>query len=189
MMPPSTKVAPVSSTTRAMRSTVPGLSALQSTKIGFFGAARSVGASRSARPSASPGGRIDRMMSLAAACSSDTPTMPAALARATVASLRPSSRVRTSMPFSTRRWPTALPIMPGAITATIGCMARSPIGYGLAAVFCRPRRSARKAGSKEGFTRRTPRRHGEPRREFMRYARSAINSFSVDLRAFSVFSV
>ena len=31
MMPPSTKVAPVSSTTRAMRSTVAGLSALQST--------------------------------------------------------------------------------------------------------------------------------------------------------------
>ena len=62
------------------------------------------------------------MMSEAAICSSDTPTIPAALARATVASLRPASEVRTSMPFSTRRAATALPIMPGAITATIGCI-------------------------------------------------------------------
>ncbi len=69
-MPPSTKVAPVSSITRAMRSTVAGSSALQSTKIGFFAAARRAGARRSARPSASPGGRIDRMMSEAAICSS-----------------------------------------------------------------------------------------------------------------------
>ena len=121
-MPPSTKVAPVSCTTREIRTTVAGSSALQSTNTGFFTAARSAGASRSARPSASPGGRIDRMMSEAAICSSDTPAMPAALARATVASLRPASEVRTSMPFSTNRWPTALPIMPGAITATIGCI-------------------------------------------------------------------
>ena len=69
------------------------------------------------------------MMSDAAICSSDAPTMPAALARATVASLRPASKVRTSIPFSTRRAPTALPIMPGAITATIGCIIRLLCNY------------------------------------------------------------
>ena len=62
------------------------------------------------------------MMSDATICSSDAPTMPAALARASVASLRPASEVRTSMPFSTSLLPTPLPIMPGAITATIGCI-------------------------------------------------------------------
>jgi len=63
------------------------------------------------------------MMSQAAIPVSEAPVMPAFLARATVAALRPSSRVRTSMPFSTRRPPTPLPIMPGATTATIGSMA------------------------------------------------------------------
>ena len=81
------------------------------------------------------------MMSDAAICSSDTPIMPAALARAKVASLRPASEVRTSMPFSARRPPTPLPIMPGAITATIGCMAW-PSGF-VRQVFCTLRRKAR----------------------------------------------
>ncbi len=70
-----------------------------------------------------------RMTSDAAICSSDAPTIPAALACATVASLRPVSKVRGLIPFSTRRAPTAPPIMPGAITATIGCTIRLLCNY------------------------------------------------------------
>src|SRR5439155_23644703 len=48
--------------------------------------------------------------------------MPALLARATVSALRPLSEVSTFRPLSTSRFPTAAPIMPGAMTATTGVM-------------------------------------------------------------------
>ena len=48
--------------------------------------------------------------------------MPALRARAALASLRPASEVVTSRPLSTSSAPTALPMAPGAITATTGFM-------------------------------------------------------------------
>src|SRR5262245_64226645 len=65
------------------------------------------------------------MKSVATISPSLAPTMPAALARAAVSALRPVSEVKTLMPFLTRRWPTAAPIMPGAMTATTGFMETS----------------------------------------------------------------
>src|SRR5262245_39123215 len=65
------------------------------------------------------------MKSAAAISPSLAPTMPASLARAAVSALRPVSAVKTLMPFLTRRWPTAAPIMPGAMTATTGFMKTS----------------------------------------------------------------
>src|SRR5687767_9795200 len=47
---------------------------------------------------------------------------PAALARATLASLRPASEVITRAPRSRSRRPTPLPISPGAMTATVTVM-------------------------------------------------------------------
>src|ERR1043166_1827175 len=46
--------------------------------------------------------------------------MPAARARLTLSSLRPSSEVMTCRPFSVSRLPTAAPMLPGAINATTG---------------------------------------------------------------------
>lgn len=58
-------------------------------------------------------------MSEAAIPGSDQSVIPAARARSRVASERPASSVRTSAPASVSRAATALPIIPGAITATI----------------------------------------------------------------------
>ena len=129
-MPASTKGEPVGAIAAAMRSTVDGLIALQSTKTGLLLLAVSDGANRRASATASPGGRIDRMKSLAAISSSLADAIPAALARAVVSALRPSSEVSTLRPCSTSRLPTAAPIMPGAMTATTGFMWHSPIRLG-----------------------------------------------------------
>src|SRR5580698_2413505 len=58
--------------------------------------------------------------SLAAISSSPAAAMPAAFARVVVSALRPVSEVSTLTPLSTSLFPTAAPIMPGAITATTG---------------------------------------------------------------------
>src|SRR5580658_4264364 len=71
------------------------------------------------------------MMSHSAICASEAPTMPASFARAKVSGPRPSSKVRTSSPLTVSRLATALPIMPGAMTATIGCMVCSCSGGSL----------------------------------------------------------
>src|SRR5580658_9976778 len=125
MMPASTKGQLVGAMTAATRSTVVGLMALHSTKTGFALLAVSAGTNRSANDNASPGGRIDRMKSVAAISSSVAVIMPAALARAAVSLLRPLSEVSTFTPLSTSLFPTAAPIMPGAITATTGVMMSS----------------------------------------------------------------
>src|SRR5882757_8201056 len=120
MMPTSTNVEPVGASAAATRSVVGGLTALQSTKIGLALLEISVGTRRCASATASPGGRIERMKSLAAISSSVAGVMPAALARSTVSALRPASEVSTLTPLSVSRRPTPAPIMPGAITATTG---------------------------------------------------------------------
>src|SRR5712691_1713626 len=127
MMPASTKGDPVGAMAAAMRSAVGGLTALQSTKTGLLLLAVSAGANRCASATASPGGRIERMKSLAAISSSLAAVSPCFLARATVSALRPASEVSTLRPFSTRRPATAAPIMPGAMTATTGFIGCSPI--------------------------------------------------------------
>ena len=98
MMPASTKGEPVGATAAAMRSTVGGLTALQSTNTGLLLLAVSAGANRCASATASPGGRMDRMKSVAAISSSLADTMPAVLARAVVSALRPLSEVSTLRP-------------------------------------------------------------------------------------------
>src|SRR5580700_9857117 len=125
MMPASTKGQLVGAMAAATRSTVFGLMALHSTKTGFALLAVSAGTKRSANDSASPGGRIDRMKSVAAISSSVAVVIPAALARDPVSLLRPLSEVRTLTPLSTSLFPTAAPIMPGAMTATTGIMLAS----------------------------------------------------------------
>src|SRR5262249_34747954 len=70
---------------------------------------------------------MDKMKSVAAISSSLAATIPAALARSRVSALRPCSEVSTLRPRSVSRFPTAAPIMPGAMTATRGFMGRSPI--------------------------------------------------------------
>src|SRR6476661_6597186 len=70
MMPASTKGEPVGAMAAAMRSTVGGLTALQSTNTGLLLLAVSAGANRCASATASPGGRMDRMKSVAAISSS-----------------------------------------------------------------------------------------------------------------------
>src|SRR5579863_8913794 len=60
------------------------------------------------------------MKSDAAISSSPAAAIPAAFARVAVSALRPLSEVSTLTPLSTSRFPTAAPIMPGAITATTG---------------------------------------------------------------------
>ncbi len=126
-MPASTNGAPVGAIAAATRSAVGGLTALQSTNTGLLLLAVSAGAKRSASATASPGGRIDRMKSLRAISSSLASVKPYFLARARVSAPRPIREVSTLSPFSTRRPPTAAPIMPGAITATTGFIGRSPI--------------------------------------------------------------
>src|SRR5712691_10564170 len=122
MMPASTKGDPVGAMAAAMRSAVGGLTALQSTKTGLLLLAVSVGTNRCASATASPGGRIERMKSLAAISSSEAGVMPAAPARLRVSGLRPVSEVSTLTPLSVSLRPTPAPIMPGAITATTGVM-------------------------------------------------------------------
>src|SRR5262245_6009344 len=61
-------------------------------------------------------------MSALTASASSTAAMPASRARAALLSLRPPSTVVTVQPRSTSRFPTALPIIPGAMTATTGLM-------------------------------------------------------------------
>src|SRR5215469_18364152 len=68
------------------------------------------------------------MKSARAMSSSLAEDMPAALARARVSSLRPSSEVRTVIPLSSSLLPTAAPMAPGAITATTGVMRTSLTG-------------------------------------------------------------
>src|SRR5712692_6165754 len=67
--------------------------------------------------------------------------MPASRARARLASLRPSSEVRTCRPFSVSRLPTAAPIWPCAMTATVGFMFGSfqlpDVGCQMSDVRCR----------------------------------------------------
>ena len=65
------------------------------------------------------------MKSDAAISSSEAAAMPAALARATVSALRPSSEVSTLSPLSVSLRPTAAPMAPGAITATTEVMTSS----------------------------------------------------------------
>src|SRR5262249_8647105 len=131
MMPASTNGAPVGAIAAAMRSTVRGLTALQSTNSGLLLLAVNAGAKRCASATASPGGRIERMKSVAAISSSLAAVRPYFLARATVSALRPVSEVSTLRPFSTSRPATAAPIMPGAMTATTGFRCCSPVPPGL----------------------------------------------------------
>ena len=123
MIPASTTSQPVGARTAAIRATVAGLTALQSAYTGLRAAAASAGTRRSARPMASPGGTMDRMMSDAAIAAASTARIPAWAARAAEAAERPASQVRTSTPCARSRAATALPMAPGAITATIGGMA------------------------------------------------------------------
>src|SRR5664280_1992530 len=122
MMPAPTKGQPVEPTTSAISSMLRGLTALHSTYTGFLLAAVSTGARRLAKASASPGGTIESRKSLSVSCASATAIMPAALARAALAALRPASEVSTFTLFSVRRLPTALPMLPGAMMATVGVM-------------------------------------------------------------------
>src|SRR5580693_3886661 len=68
---------------------------------------------------------MDRIKSLAAISSSPAAAIPAAFARVAVSVLRPVSEVSTLTPLSTSLFPTAAPIMPGAITATTGVILAS----------------------------------------------------------------
>ena len=60
--------------------------------------------------------------------------MPAAPARAALAALRPASEVSTFTLFSVRRRPTALPMLPGAMMATVGVMLCLPWSNCLTAI-------------------------------------------------------
>jgi hypothetical protein len=87
--------------------------------------ALSAGTKCCASANASPGGRMDRTKSAAAISASLAADIPAAAARAAVASLRPASEVSTVTPRSASLCPTAAPIAPAAITATTGAMMSS----------------------------------------------------------------
>ena len=95
MMPTSTNSQPVAAIMAAIRRTVAGLTALQSTNTGLRDAPANIGANRSARPSASAGGTIDRKKSASAIAASGTSAIPAACARAALAAPRPASEVTT----------------------------------------------------------------------------------------------
>ena len=60
--------------------------------------------------------------------------MPAACARFALASLRPASEVSTFTLCSVRRWPTPLPMLPGAMMATVGVMLCLPRSNYLTAI-------------------------------------------------------
>src|SRR5664280_305368 len=120
MMPAPTKGQPVEPTTSTISSMLRGLIALHSTYTGFLLAAVSTGARRLAKASASPGGTIESRKSLSVSCASATAVMPAAPARAALAALRPASEVSTFTLLSVRHLPTALPMLPGAMMATVG---------------------------------------------------------------------
>src|SRR5580692_9695781 len=92
------------------------------------------------------------MKSLAAISSSPAAAMPAAFARVAVSALRPLSEVSTLRPLSTSLFPTAAPIMPGAITATTGVITSSLHETRLIIPACvRQEPDFRGAGSSDGL--------------------------------------
>src|ERR1041384_4345751 len=107
------------------------------------------GARRSASPTASPGGTIERMKSdwRTNSASVDTGTAPARSARVALAALRPASCVMTVAPRSCRRRATAEPISPIAMTPTVSTIANILVS---ARLFCLTHSRARPTPSLRG---------------------------------------
>ena len=119
----STKRTVLPPNTRAMRFTVSGLTALQSANasLGFPPDASCAFLNASAKETAELGGMMLRIQSARRAMSaSDASSIPAFIARSTVAGERPSSVVRTVHPALVNLLATAAPMDPGAITAMVG---------------------------------------------------------------------